>query len=355
MGRENRRHALEDIKARDITLLDVRKLTSLYGHADDRHAESNRQVNALALHVRDAMKAAGAPIVGARASKAANGSWSTAPILSCTSCSQPCAGTTTSRSCGRHQRHGAAPNRQPQRSLSGCNAAARGLRSSMMSLTVACRPHAPTSGRLHSLSLAEPRAASLGAPPASYETPHHRVRPQITRLGQRRVRRLRAQDAAGIGTRVDRTQTRRAQAIAAEALPQMLDLLKACVSSPRLRVASSSHSTSMAKRGQRQNSRSSARMASQRVRDRVRHRQRRWPCARSQKQCRGGRRTIRANLAAQPRPRPAGRTVVPGGQPAARSSIPSRMSKDFVLTERPSAYLASRSSAPKGLVAPDRH
>jgi ribosome-associated protein len=56
--------ALEDIKARDITVLDVRKLTTLYDSMIIATAESNRQVNALAQHVRDAMKAAGATIVG---------------------------------------------------------------------------------------------------------------------------------------------------------------------------------------------------------------------------------------------------------------------------------------------------
>jgi ribosome-associated protein len=56
--------ALEDIKARDITLLDVRKLTTLYDTLVIATAESNRQVNALARHVHDAMKAAGAPIIG---------------------------------------------------------------------------------------------------------------------------------------------------------------------------------------------------------------------------------------------------------------------------------------------------
>jgi ribosome-associated protein len=56
--------ALEDIKARDISLLDVRKLTSLYDTLIIATAESGRQVKALAQHVRDAMKAAGATIVG---------------------------------------------------------------------------------------------------------------------------------------------------------------------------------------------------------------------------------------------------------------------------------------------------
>jgi ribosome-associated protein len=56
--------ALEDIKARNITVLDVRKLTSLYDTLIIATAESNRQVRALAQHVREALKAAGATIIG---------------------------------------------------------------------------------------------------------------------------------------------------------------------------------------------------------------------------------------------------------------------------------------------------
>src|SRR6266700_3214236 len=56
--------ALEDIKARDITVLDVRKLTSMYDTLVVASAESNRQVKALASHVRDKLKAAGATIIG---------------------------------------------------------------------------------------------------------------------------------------------------------------------------------------------------------------------------------------------------------------------------------------------------
>jgi ribosome-associated protein len=57
-------NALEDIKARDIKVLDVRKLTSLYDTLVIASADSNRQVNALARNVRDKLKAAGADIVG---------------------------------------------------------------------------------------------------------------------------------------------------------------------------------------------------------------------------------------------------------------------------------------------------
>jgi ribosome-associated protein len=65
--------ALEDIKARDITVLDVRKLTSLYDTLIIATAESSRQVNALANHVRDALKAAGATIIGTEGEQ--SGEW----------------------------------------------------------------------------------------------------------------------------------------------------------------------------------------------------------------------------------------------------------------------------------------
>jgi ribosome-associated protein len=56
--------ALEDIKARDIEVIDVRPQTSLYDTMVIASAESNRQVRALASHVRDKLKEAGAPILG---------------------------------------------------------------------------------------------------------------------------------------------------------------------------------------------------------------------------------------------------------------------------------------------------
>ncbi|HKW79910.1 MAG TPA: ribosome silencing factor [Casimicrobiaceae bacterium] len=65
--------ALEDIKARDIIVLDVRKLTTLYDTLIIATAESSRQVGALARHVRDSLKAAGAHIVGVEGEEA--GEW----------------------------------------------------------------------------------------------------------------------------------------------------------------------------------------------------------------------------------------------------------------------------------------
>ena len=56
--------ALEDIKAHDISVLDVRKLTSLYDTLIIASADSTRQVKALAQHVRDKLKEAGASIIG---------------------------------------------------------------------------------------------------------------------------------------------------------------------------------------------------------------------------------------------------------------------------------------------------
>ena len=56
--------ALEDIKAHDIAVLDVRKLTSLYDTLIIASADSSRQVKALAQHVRDKLKEAGASIIG---------------------------------------------------------------------------------------------------------------------------------------------------------------------------------------------------------------------------------------------------------------------------------------------------
>ncbi len=66
-------NALEDIKARDITVIDVRKLTSLYDTLVIASAESARQVKALARNVRDKLKEAGATIVGVEGEE--SGEW----------------------------------------------------------------------------------------------------------------------------------------------------------------------------------------------------------------------------------------------------------------------------------------
>lgn len=56
--------ALEDIKARDIKVLDVRKQTGLYDSLIIASADSARQAKALAQHVRDRLKGGGATILG---------------------------------------------------------------------------------------------------------------------------------------------------------------------------------------------------------------------------------------------------------------------------------------------------
>jgi ribosome-associated protein len=56
--------ALEEIKARDIVVLDVRKLTSLFDCMIVASAESTRQTKALARNVHDKIKAAGGRVIG---------------------------------------------------------------------------------------------------------------------------------------------------------------------------------------------------------------------------------------------------------------------------------------------------
>ena len=65
--------ALEDIKARDIRVLDVRKITSFYDSMIIATAESNRQAKSLAHHVRDKIKEAGGTIVGVEGEE--SGEW----------------------------------------------------------------------------------------------------------------------------------------------------------------------------------------------------------------------------------------------------------------------------------------
>jgi ribosome-associated protein len=56
--------ALEDITARDILAIDVRKITSMFDWIVVASADSARQTKALARHVRDKLKEAGCTIVG---------------------------------------------------------------------------------------------------------------------------------------------------------------------------------------------------------------------------------------------------------------------------------------------------
>ncbi len=56
--------ALEDIKARDISVLDTSKLTSLFERMVIATGDSNRQTRSLANHVREKMKEVGEHVGG---------------------------------------------------------------------------------------------------------------------------------------------------------------------------------------------------------------------------------------------------------------------------------------------------
>ena len=56
--------ALEDIKARDIVVLDVRKMTSLFDKIVIVTADSTRQASSLSRNVQEKLKALGATIYG---------------------------------------------------------------------------------------------------------------------------------------------------------------------------------------------------------------------------------------------------------------------------------------------------
>ena len=56
--------ALDDIKGRDIVVLDVRKLTSLFDRIVIASADSTRQAKAMSDNVQEKLKAAGAKVYG---------------------------------------------------------------------------------------------------------------------------------------------------------------------------------------------------------------------------------------------------------------------------------------------------
>lgn len=65
--------ALEDVKARDIVVLDVRKMTSLFDTVIVATAESARQTRALSSHVLDRAKELGASVTGVEGAE--TGEW----------------------------------------------------------------------------------------------------------------------------------------------------------------------------------------------------------------------------------------------------------------------------------------
>lgn len=65
--------ALEDIKARDITVMDVSHLTSLFDRIIIASADSTRQTKALANNVQEKIRAAGGSVLGVEGEL--NGEW----------------------------------------------------------------------------------------------------------------------------------------------------------------------------------------------------------------------------------------------------------------------------------------
>jgi ribosome-associated protein len=64
--------ALEDIKGRDIVVLDVRKLSALFDRVVIVSADSSRQLRALSNHLQQKLKALGARIHGVEGGRAAD-------------------------------------------------------------------------------------------------------------------------------------------------------------------------------------------------------------------------------------------------------------------------------------------
>ena len=64
--------ALEDIKGRDILVLDVRKMTPLFDTIIIASADSTRQIRALSSHLQERLKARGARIRGVEGGRAAD-------------------------------------------------------------------------------------------------------------------------------------------------------------------------------------------------------------------------------------------------------------------------------------------
>ena len=65
--------ALEDIKARDIVVLDVRRLTAMFDKVIIVSADSTRQSKALARNLQEKLKAQGAPAQGVEGEQ--SGEW----------------------------------------------------------------------------------------------------------------------------------------------------------------------------------------------------------------------------------------------------------------------------------------
>ena len=65
--------ALEDVKGRDIVVFNVARQSAYFERVVIASGDSNRQVNALATHVQEKLKALGAKVVGVEGRR--NGEW----------------------------------------------------------------------------------------------------------------------------------------------------------------------------------------------------------------------------------------------------------------------------------------
>ena len=65
--------ALEDVKGRDIVVFNVARQSAYFERVVIASGDSNRQVNALATHVQEKLKALGAKVVGIEGRR--NGEW----------------------------------------------------------------------------------------------------------------------------------------------------------------------------------------------------------------------------------------------------------------------------------------
>lgn len=65
--------ALEDVKGRDIVVFNVARQSAYFERVVIASGDSNRQVNALATHVQETLKALGAKVVGIEGRR--NGEW----------------------------------------------------------------------------------------------------------------------------------------------------------------------------------------------------------------------------------------------------------------------------------------
>jgi ribosome-associated protein len=65
--------ALEDVKGRDIVVFNVARQSAYFERVVIASGDSNRQVNALATHVQETLKALGAKVIGVEGRR--NGEW----------------------------------------------------------------------------------------------------------------------------------------------------------------------------------------------------------------------------------------------------------------------------------------